>query len=58
MMDAGSCTHYHECTSDSGYGPGAYEDLLNNAMGGRPWQECHCLSQEECAALAKGEGNG
>ena len=37
-----NCPHAHECVDGGRYGKGAYEDLMNNAMGGKPWGECLC----------------
>jgi hypothetical protein len=42
------CPKFYECISDSWPGIGAFEDPVSSAMGGKPWQECHCMSQKEC----------
>ena len=41
------CDKAYECFNGCRYGKGCYVDDLNNAMGGKPWQECHCMTQEE-----------
>jgi hypothetical protein len=41
------CSHFDECHNGNRYGKGCYEDDFNNAMGGKPWQECHCGINED-----------
>jgi len=42
-----NCQHAFECFNSCRYGKGCFEDDLNSAMGGKPWQECHCMTDEE-----------
>jgi hypothetical protein len=42
-----SCEHAFECFNGCRYGKGCYEDELNSAMGGKPWQECRCMTKFE-----------
>ena len=42
-----NCQHAFECFNGCRYGKGCYEDDFNNAMGGKPWQECYCMTDEE-----------
>jgi hypothetical protein len=42
-----SCEHAFECFNGCRYGKGCYEDELNSAMGGKPWQECRCMTEFE-----------
>lgn len=37
-----SCPNAHECINGGRYGKGVFEDDLQSAAGGKPWQECHC----------------
>lgn len=39
---AKGCPKYSECTEGNKFGKGCFADPLQNAMGGTPWQECHC----------------
>lgn len=41
------CEHAYECFNGGFYGKGCYEDHENNAMGGKPWQECLCMEPHE-----------
>lgn len=41
------CQHAFECFNGCRYGKICYEDDFNNAMGGKPWQECYCMTDEE-----------
>lgn len=51
-----SCYKKHECIDgETRYGKGSYEDDLNNAMGGTPWQTCHCFPESYFKALAATE---
>jgi len=43
-----SCPHFHECTSEVWPGIGAWADDYSSAMGGLPWKECCCMTQEKC----------
>lgn len=36
------CDKARECVDGCRYGKGCFEDELQSAMGGKPWQECHC----------------
>lgn len=36
------CSNSDECINGGRYGKGVYEDQLNNAFGGKPWQQCRC----------------
>jgi len=46
-----TCYRKAECVDGGRYGKGVYEDELNNAMGGKPWQNCYCLPVEYFEAL-------
>ena len=46
------CHNAHDCFNGCRYGKGVYEDGLNNAMGGRPWGECRCMTEAERLELA------
>lgn len=46
------CHHAHDCFNGCRYGKGCYVDDLNNAMGGKPWGECRCMTESERLELA------
>lgn len=41
------CDKANECFNGCRYGKGCYVDDLNNAMGGKPWSECYCMTESE-----------
>jgi hypothetical protein len=48
LEEAEECPNFGECSGQYGaWGLGAYDAAANNANGGRPWLECHCLEQYE-----------
>ena len=50
------CYKKSECIDgQTRYGKGSYEDDLNNAMGGTPWQTCHCFPESYFKVLAATE---
>lgn len=52
-----NCSHAQECFNGGKYGKGCYEDDFNNAMGGKPWQECYCMTDDEKITLIQFESN-
>ena len=47
-----TCYRKSDCIDGGKYGKGVFEDDLNNAMGGKPWQNCSCLPCAYFEALA------
>lgn len=41
------CSYAEECFNGNRYGKGCFEDHFSSIMGGKPWQECHCMTDYE-----------
>jgi len=51
------CPHAYECFGDGGpWGKGAFDDPQSHACGGKPWMECHCMTEEERKELKMQSG--